>query len=57
MRTPTGVCSGEQRYSPGAGWRDSYLQEDWGRGRCDGEFVPISPSDATRIIERWSAPQ
>jgi hypothetical protein len=57
MRTPTGVYGGEQRYSPGAGWRDSYLQEDWRRGRYDGEFVPISPSDAARIIERWSAPQ
>ncbi|MEU4743325.1 hypothetical protein AB0G02_23075 [Actinosynnema sp. NPDC023658] len=43
----------EQRYFPGQGWRDSYVREDWRRGRYDGTFEPIDKATADQIIERW----
>ncbi|KOV80393.1 hypothetical protein [Nocardia sp. NRRL S-836] len=59
---PTGVLrtwttehggEGEQRYLPGTGWRDSYVREDWRRGRYDGTFEPIDKATADKIVERW----
>lgn len=43
----------EQRYIPGSGWRDSYIREDWHRGRYDGDFEVIDQAVAQRIIQTW----
>lgn len=43
----------EQRYIPGTGWRDSYIREDWHRGRYDGDFEVIDQATAEQIIQRW----
>ncbi|ANZ37701.1 hypothetical protein BBK82_18205 [Lentzea guizhouensis] len=55
LRTWTTEQGGEQeqRYLPGTGWRDSYIREDWHRGRQDGRFDPIDKATAEEIIERW----
>ncbi|GAA0253557.1 hypothetical protein GCM10010492_62780 [Saccharothrix mutabilis subsp. mutabilis] len=59
LRTWTTEHGGEreERYHPGTGWRDSYIREDWQRGRYDGTFEPIDRATAERIIERWERRQ
>lgn len=49
---PNGYNS-EQRYIPGTGWQDSYIREDWHRGRYDGAFELINQATAEQIIQRW----
>lgn len=55
LRTWTNANGGqeEQQYLPGTGWRDSYIREDWHRGRYDGTFEPIDHAAAEQIIQRW----
>ncbi|SDF68595.1 hypothetical protein SAMN05216553_102656 [Lentzea fradiae] len=43
----------EERYAAELGWVDSYLREDWQRGRYDGKIEPIDKATADQIIERW----
>ncbi|MEV6237291.1 hypothetical protein [Lentzea sp. NPDC051838] len=53
IRTVAGSHYPEEAYRDGA-WTRTYLLEDIGRGKADGEDLPISPAEAEALMRRWS---